>query len=343
MIVSGEQIVSIHTRRGAQLYQLPASEYSRLEWTRMASMPSKCTLQTVPGYLSLPELQPWAHWVSVWDGDGRSLYWTGPIRRVEQGDDWLQVQAFDVGVLMAFTRCPISRRWDAAAPTEIAAALWQAMLDQHGVRARADVRRDPRADRFAFSCLADSVMLDEIMDQLVTVGLHWSVVAGTPLLGPVSLEPVAALSRQDFVEADLVVVRDGSVTHNDVLLRAGDAEARARVPMADLALQAIVTVDEMSGVSNAAAAVRQYTRQTARIRDAISVPRGAVLHPEAPVTIDQLVPTARINVDAHGLLTRAEVQGVTVTCSQGVASVAVDLEAVHDDPPELVEIGAAQW
>jgi len=68
------------------------------------------------------------------------------------------------------------------------------------------------------------------------------------------------------------------------------------------------------------------------------MPGGAVLHPEAPVGIDQLMPSARINVDAYGLLVTTEVQQVTVTAADGHAQVAVKLRAVDDDLPELLTV-----
>ena len=74
------------------------------------------------------------------------------------------------------------------------------------------------------------------------------------------------------------------------------------------------------------------------MRDQVTMPSGAVLHPEAPVMMNQLIPSARINIDAYGLLTTMEVQQVSVSRSDGRAQVAVKLESVNDDLPELLTI-----
>ncbi|WP_243858115.1 hypothetical protein [Mycobacterium sp. DL440] len=291
----------------------------------------------VDGYVRIPDLTPWLHWVDVWDGNQRDLYWSGPIQRVEQGRDWLSVSARDVSALGARTRCPLTKRWDSADPAEIASELWSSLIEHHGLNLRPISRNDPRGDRFEFSCEADAKMTDEVMQELTDLGLYWSVVAGIPLLGPVKTDAVSALSENDFL-TDLSVIRDGANTYNDVLLLAGDSKSRARVPMGGLNLQTIVRRDSMFGVSNADRAAVQAVRYSGAVRDAISVPQGAVLHPDAPVTIGQLVPSARLNVEAFGLLSTMELEGVTVSCTQGQSTVGVDLESVSpDDLPELLE------
>lgn len=338
-VIGDEQIVSIRTVHGVQLYQFLTNGYTSLKWRWLLREVSTCDL-TVPstaGYVRIPDLTPWLHWVDVWDGNQRDLYWSGPIQRVEQGRDWLSLSARDVSALRERTRCPLTKRWDSADPAEIAAELWGGLIEHHGLNLEAITRTDPRGDRFEFQCQADTKMVDEVIQELTDLGLYWSVVAGIPLLGPVKPEPVAALGEQHFL-TDLSVIRDGANTYNDVLLLAGDSKSRARVPMGGLNLQTIVRRDSMFGVSNADRAAVQAVRYSGAIRDAISVPQGAVLHPDAPVSIGQLVPSARLNVEAFGLLSTMELEGVTVQCTQGQSTVGVDLESVPpDDLPELLE------
>ncbi|EHI13139.1 hypothetical protein KEK_08157 [Mycolicibacterium thermoresistibile ATCC 19527] len=344
MIVSAEQIVAVRTIAGVQLYQFLASGYSHLKWTRALREVSICDLVVPPadGYVRIPDITPWLHWVDVWDDQGQQLYWSGPITRAEQGRDWLSLSARDVSALLARTRCPLTKRWDAADPADIAAELWAAVIEHHGLNIRSLARRDPRGDRFGYDCVADETMADEVVGELVDLGLYWSVVAGIPLLGPAKREPVATLGEHDFIEGGLSVIRDGANTFNDVMLRTGDSVSRARLPMGGLNLQTIVNIDSMFGVSNADRAAHQAVRHTGTIRDAISVPEGATLHPDAPISIRELVPSVRINVEAFGLLSTMELEGVTVTCTQNETSVGVDLESVDDDLPELVEIMEAQ-
>lgn len=345
MIISEKQNVSIRTIGGVQLYQFLSSGYSQLKWTRSLRDTSICDLLVPPnaGYARIPNITPWLHWVDVWDERGDQLYWSGPIQSAEQGHDWLKLSAGDVSSLASRTFCPLTKLWDAADPAEVASELWDAMVELHGLNVKPIARNDPRGDRFQFSCTADEKMTDEVIGDLTNLGLYWSVVAGIPLLGPARFDAIAALGEKDFVDAQFSVIRDGANTYNDVQLRGADAISRARVPMGGLNLQKIVTIDDMFGVSNADHAVQQYVRHTGAIRDAISVPRGATLHPDAPIRIERLVPSVRVNVEAFGLLTTMEVEGVTVSCTKGATSVGIDLESVNDDLPELVKLEQSQF
>lgn len=339
-MISDDQIISVRTARGVPLYQFLTDGYSSLKWTRQLRNSSRCDLQ-VPsesGYARIPDITPWLHWLDVWDGNQRDLLWSGPIQRAEQGRDWLALTAFDTSALLQRTRCPLTKQWDAADPAEIAEELWAAAIELHGLNVRPIMRLDPRGDRFAFSCVADEKMTDQVIEELAGKGLYWSVVAGIPVLGPAKFQAIEALSENDFVDGQLSVIRDGSATYNDVLLLAGDSVSRARVPLGGLNLQKIITVDDMFGVSNAGRAAVQAVRYSGAIRDAISVAQGAVLHPDAPLSIDRLVPSVRINVEAFGLLSTMEVEGVTVTRTQGKTTVGVDLESVDDELPELIEL-----
>ncbi|AER47677.1 minor tail protein [Mycobacterium phage Dori] len=339
VIISDEQIVSVRTYSGTQLYQFLTNSFTQLKWTRAQREVSLCDLVVPPqaGYVGIPDLTPWLHWIDVWDGDGRERYWSGPIRRVEQGRTWLSVSADDMGTLAASTRCKLTKRWDSADPAEVASELWRTVIEHHGLNVRSLDRVDPRGDRFEFACVADEKMTDEVISELVDLGLYWTVVGGGLRLGPEPFAPIAALGEHDFLDGDLTVIRDGSNTFNDVLLRAGDSVSRARVEMGGLNRETIIHRDSMFGVSNADRAVQQAARYLGAIRDAISVPRGSVLSPDAPLVISDLVPSVRINVEAYGLLSTMELEGVTVECTAGRSTVAVDLESVNDDLPELVE------
>lgn len=339
-VISDKMIVSIHTRHGVQLYQFLTTGYSRLKWTRALREVSICDL-VVPradGYTGIPDIYPWHHWVSVWDEHGKELYWTGPIQYARGGRDWLTLSAGDPASLLSYTRCPLTKRWEVADPSQIAAELWEAVIEFHGLTARVVDRLDPRGDRFDYACIADDKMIDEVMGELVDLGLYWSVVAGFPILGPAPFDPIVALGEEHFVDGQLEVIRDGRNTYNDILLRAGDHEARAYQPLpGGLRLQTIVQRDSVMGVSNAEKAAYQAVRYAGAIRDAISVPSGSVLHPQAPLNVRQLIPSIRVNVEAYGLLSTMELEGITVTATQGRADVAVDLESVNDELPELID------
>ncbi len=332
----GRQIVSLHSQSGVALYQFPPSDVETLRWGRELSQVSRCDVE-VPYRLS-EDITPWLHWLSVWSEDGQSMYWTGPVQKATYRRDSTALAAVDVAGLMARTRVPITKAWDATDPALIARELWQAMIDLHGLRATLVVRRDPLADPFDFQTFADEQMLDTLMDDLVGLGLTWSVAAGTVLLGPAPRASMASLGEEDFLDGNLALVRDGSRVFTDVLLRAADESTRARVNVAGLNLQTIVDVDSLYGVSNADRAARQYLRYTSRMREAVVLDGSALLSPYAPLDIESLVPSVRVTVSAYGTLALMELQSMEVSMDSSGVAVTVGLESVDDDPPELVKI-----
>jgi hypothetical protein len=260
------------------------------------------------------------------------------VQKATYRRDSTALAAVDVAGLMARTRVPITKAWDATDPALIARELWQAMIDLHGLRATLVVRRDPLADPFDFQTFADERMLDTLMDDLVGLGLTWSVAAGTVLLGPAPRASMASLGEEDFLDGNLALVRDGSRVFTDVLLRAADESTRARVNVAGLNLQTIVDVDSLYGVSNADRAARQYLRYTSRMREAVVLDGSALLSPYAPLDIESLVPSVRVTVSAYGTLALMELQSMEVSMDSSGVAVTVGLESVDDDPPELVKI-----
>lgn len=343
MIGNGRQIVSLHTYQGVQLYQFVDSDLISLSWTRESNDVSRCEI-VVPSTVdvnAVPDITPWLHWISVWDDTGQILHWTGPIQKTTMTREVMTVSARDIGSLFTRTRCPITKKWDIAWPVTIAEELVTAMIELHGLSVNPvvqPVRPNQYDERYSFEVLADDVMLESVINDLVRLGLRWTIVSGVPVLGALPKQPIAALVDTDFVGGGMTLIRDGSTTFNDVLLRGADSLSRAKVPMAKLALQTIVNIDNMFGVSNVDRAVKQYVSYTAKMRDSISLPDNAVLHPNVPLTIDQLIPSTRVTVEAFGVLMLMELTGIDVALSADSTTVAVRMTSVNDELPELVQI-----
>lgn len=336
MIVTENQTAVLRTARGIQLAQFGPESSSSLTWSRDLRETSRCEL-TIPNTEvddMLPEITPWAHWIDVWDTDDSVLLWSGPILRLASSRDQLSISARDVSSLSTRTRCPITKEWRAADPSTIAAELWTSMLALHNVKATPIVRSAGQPP-FNFKAEADTKFLQAVLDDLVKVGLRWCVVAGIPILGPVPTDPMV-LDERDL-QGDIQVIRDGTETANDILVRGADFSARAHVDLGGLNLQGLVNLDSMFGVSNLERAAREYAQSTASIRDALSLPGGLVLHPDTPVTMDDLLPGARFQVHARGLTSLMELESVEVKRDSGTLSVSVTLESVPTDTPELSE------
>lgn len=336
----GDQLISLHTHKGVQMYQFTPDQQVSTTWGRELREVSQCQL-TVPtpfAATQLPDIQPWLHWITVWADNAQDVLWRGPIQSVRANRSVLTISCRDVAAHYQRTRTPLTKRWDAADPAFIAEELWNKMLFDKGINVKPIVRPDPLGDRFDYAATYDAVMMEQNIQDLVQKGLRWTVVSGVPVLGPMPLKPVAALGENDFLGQGLSLLRDGAATFNDVVLRATDTISRGRVDIPGQNLQTIVNVDNMFGVSNADKAVRQYLREAGSIRDALIVPGDAELNPEAPVNISQLIPSARFTVEGYGLLALMELKSMQVASSSAGVKVTVNLESVNDDLPELTEI-----
>lgn len=339
-IVSQTQIVTLRTAQGVQLDQWRASEQLGLKWTLEQRETSVCELSVINDGYRPGDIMPWIHWIDVFDDQGRTLLWSGPVTARSIGREQVSISARDTSALTAKTRVRLVKKWDATDPAVIAGEHYAELIDHHGLNTKAVVREDPMGDRFDFSSKADGTQVDGIITQLVSRGLYWSVVRGVPVLGPWDRKPVAALGEDDFLGDGIMLTCDGTSTYNDILLRAADNIAHAIVPMGGLSLQQTVTVDDVFGVSNADMAVRLYARYAGSLRDTISLPQGSILHPDAPITIDQLIPSARVTVTAFDMTFLMEVTQVEVNSGSGMSGsqVSVTLTQVDDDLPELIEM-----
>jgi hypothetical protein len=205
------------------------------------------------------------------------------------------------------------------------------MVDRQGVNSRVIERPDPEGDRFDFQVIADDQMMDQTIGQLVDYGMRWTVVSGAAIIGPLPLEPVATLSEDDFLGDGITITRDGTAVYNDVLVRGADVHQRQRVEFYGQNLQSISNVDDMFGLSNVTRAAQQLVRYTGSVRTKLELPATTQLHPEAPVSIDELMPSARFVIEASGIRQLMELTGVEVSRRSGETTVSVSMESVEDD------------
>lgn len=353
LIISNPQVASLHTAKGVQLYQFTGNDLIEASWSRESSEVSRCKI-SIPSNIDfgeIPKIVSWLHWVSVWDAPTNELLWRGPVVEPRSNKQSMTLDCRDMMALLEATRCLLGKRWEAEAPEDIAAEMLERMIEHHGINCKPPVvQYDPDGDRFDYTAVADEKMLDQVFEELVHLGLQWTVVAGQPILGPQPRKAITALGEEDFVGgAGIELVQDGSNMFNDVLLRVADAKSYAKCEMGGLRRQKIYNVDALSAVSNADRAARQVARYSSRIRERIELPDDVVLHPEAPITIDQMKPTARVNVEAFGRIVPQELTGIDVTFTPQASAVRPRFAAVNDELPELIELqqqgaisGAAQ-
>lgn len=345
-VVTDDQIISLHTAKGTQLWQFLPEDYSDSTWTRRLRDAGSATLTLPPqeGLENLPDIVPWVHWVSIYDGPRDVLLWTGPIQKARANRRGLSLEVKDSGAFLARTRNPMTKRWDGADPSTPAGELWSQMIEAQALNVKAIVRPDPEGERFDFQVITDEQMLDKTIGELVQLGLRWTVVSGIPIIGPVGLDPIASLSEEDFQGDGIDLVRDGSATYNDVLVRGPDNLARARVDYYGQNLQTIANLDSMFGVGNVQRAADQYVRNTGAVRTRLELSSSTALHPDAPVDIDELMPSTRFVIEAAGLRQLVELTTVEVARRAGSATVSVTMDSLPDRDSEgnLIELEEAQ-
>lgn len=325
----GEMAVSVHTVDGRAIGDLPCDVVSSVSWGREAVEVSGCEVEVLtqadPDLLE--SLRPWVHWMTVWDGS--TNVWTGPVQKATLGREQTQVSARDTSTLMWRTRCPITKTWAETSPVDIAAQLWQLMLTHHGVNAAPTVLPGLADNSFTFSATADSRMLHQVMDDLVKLGLAWTVAGGRPVLGNFPAAPVAELADCDFL-VEIKRLRDGTGTFNDVRVQGQNWAQTATAPLAGLRLQSLISLDDMFGVSNIQRATRQYVQDSASIRDVLVVPASASLHPDAPVTLDDLIPGRVFAVHSQGVSSLMRLDAMQVSSTPEQFDVQVTLVTVTD-------------
>ncbi|UYP17706.1 hypothetical protein OED52_13600 [Rhodococcus sp. Z13] len=331
--------LTFHTVDGRNLGQLVCQQLSEVRWARERNEVSGLTATVSPQADPelLEDLRPWVHWVSAWDG--LHCVWQGPIQQIRIGRQTATITAKDPSTFMWRTRSPISKTWSMTDPTSIAAGLIQAMNELHRIPGEPIVL--PRVtEAFTYTATSDSRMLHQMMDDLAKLGLAWTVVSGRFILGEFGTDPVAQLDECDFL-VEIERLRDGTSTFNDVRVQGQNWAQTAVAPLAGLRLQTLVSMDDLFGVSNIQKATRLYANEVSAIRDSLVVPSGASLHPQAPISVDDLVPGKCVRVTASGVVELMMIDQVQVVASSSSYDTQLTLVAVQntEDVSELVQEG----
>src|SRR5690606_9992224 len=128
---------------------------------------------------------------------------------------------------------------------------------------------------------------------------------------------------------------------NDVRLQGQNWAQTAIADLAGLRLQTLVSLNDLRGAANIQRAAQRRARDLARLRDELVVPANASLHPQAPVTLDDLVPGKVWAVHTERVSQLMRLDKVEVSGSAEAFDVQVTLVALEPDSGaiELVEGG----
>lgn len=327
--------VSIHTRDGRVLGSLLCTGMDSITWGRERLEVSTCeiTALTQADPELMEDIRPWVHWVTVWYSD--RPVWSGPIQKATIGRTITSITAKDPATFMWRTRVPVTRTWADVDPTSIADSAVRLMNELHQLTA-APVVIPAVSEAFTYSATADSRMLHQMFDDLVKLGLEWTVHAGRFILGPFPQEPIAELYECDFL-VEIQRLRDGTATFNDVRVQGQNWAQTATAPLAGLRLQTLVSLDDVFGVSNIQRAAQLYAEDVASIRDVLVIPSGASLHPEANIDLDDLIPGRVVRVNAAGISNLMMIDQMQVSSTPASFDVTLTLLSI-ENKTELAEL-----
>lgn len=327
--------ISIHTRDGRVLGALLCNMLDGITWGRERLEVSTCdiTALTQADPELMEDIRPWVHWVTVWYSD--RPVWSGPIQKVTLGRTTTQITAKDTATFMWRTRVPVTRTWADTDPTSIADSAVRSMNELHQLTA-SPVVIPAVSESFTYSATADSRMMHQMFDDLVKLGLEWTVHAGRFILGPFTREPIAELYECDFL-VEIQRLRDGTATFNDVRVQGQNWAQTATAPLAGLRLQTLVSLDDVFGVSNIQRAAQLYAEDVSSIRDVLVIPSGASLHPEADIDLDDLIPGRVVRVNAAGVSNLMMIDQMQVVSTAASFDVTVTLLSI-ENKTELAEL-----
>lgn len=337
MIYGKDAAVSIHTAKGATVAEFLPASLSALSWGRKRRDISQLDLTSNDVADLAPFLDtvvPWHHWVTVWERD--DLVWTGPIQVCELGRTSFTLSARDVSAFASRTRTPAARRWAGQTTSEIGRDLFQSMLDLQGLD-HVRVNTYPSKDLvgFDFQITPDSQMLNSVLDSLVKMGLEWTVVNGTVVIGPVRKGMVTTLDEADLL-TEIKFRRDGSRMYTDVRVQGQNFAHTAAVE--GPRLQTIVNLDDLFGVANIRNAATEYVAQSGRVLETVIIPGGASLAQDADIDLDHLIPGARFGVFAAGRSAAVELSEMRAELGPNGYDLQVTLDSPALTPLDLERV-----
>lgn len=309
---------------GRVVWQSPDRGLRKADWGRELSEVSKATVQVhVPLHIA-DRVEPWMHCLTVYRAG--EVVWHGVVMQVTATASGMAIVGWDGSGFFSRRRVPLARSWAQHDATQVMRTMVEdacGFADATGL-VEGIVTRESRVWVTAAWTPAEC-MLDDVVDDLVKMGLVWTVVAGRLLVGPVGAQHTTATLSDRDVDGDFTVVKDGAEVVTDCHVQGKGVWGQWMAESSPLGL--------VQGIEKADGAVREEECvQMAKrvVKDAsvtprrLVVPSGARLLPSAPVGIDELVPGVRVPVSSRQT-------GVVVSSVMQVREVQVSVDSGGED------------
>lgn len=349
MLGSGRYAVTLTEWDGRILWQSTVGDTDSVKWSRELNEVTQATVHCFLPAGIVDLLEPWVHLLQVHRDD--ALVWEGIVLRVESSWNRVVVNASDAGLMFSRRRVPHDRVWR----QHDASQVMQTMVED------AVGHRDPTGLTEAITARPSRVwvtaawsaaecMVGDVVDDLVGMGLSWCVSAGRLLVGPVGSEyTTAQLSDRDF-DNRMTVVKDGSEVVTDALVLGKGVWGQWSAVESPLgSVQALESADGAVRKAEAEEIARRLVADASVSPRRLLVPSGSRLMPDAPVSVEELVPGVLVPVASRqtGVLMASVMQllKVEVSVDSGGEKVNVTLSeiSVTHDAGELPDPADLDW
>jgi hypothetical protein len=298
-------------------------EFTGLDWSRSLDAVSSASL-TIDGIsdwsklaaccLVLRDTRPWQHELAIYRNSKR--VWTGPIVKLTYPPMQAQVDAQDRAAWLAQRFVHQDHDWSGS-PTDLmqiaVALIGDALAPDPSPNLLLDVAplkpgQAPITGERQYLA-SDYALASVAIDELTQTALDWTVIDWTMRLGtkvaPISPAPQGAvvprLFTQHFATTPSIVV-DGTAQRTLAVVKGssqtGVVGLAGGVSNQFGLLEDLTTNDQIldQASANQAAQSRLDEALTNGVYDDVAFISGGTLTEDAPITIDQLVPGARIEV-----------------------------------------------
>lgn len=287
--------VTISEPTGRVVYQ-SSGGFTGWEFHRELCEPSTARLELPFNPTLAGRLEPWLHVVTFYADE--EPVWHGVVMQVEASAEGLVVEAVDGGAFFQRRRLSASRRFDQQDAARVMSVLVEdAMSVGDPLRVVDNMRLSESRVWVVVDEVANTKLVSDVLDDLAEAGLQWTFLAGTLLIGSVMAGHTTAMLSDRHLTGGVTVVKDGKDIVTDVLVQGEGTWAQRSIGDDRLVVQA---VEKSTNLKTEEAC--EARAEAVLLEQGVGPLRVEVdaspLSPEAPVSLNELVPGVRVPVSS---------------------------------------------
>lgn len=312
---------------GRMVWASTAAAVRDFSMNRTQSEMSEATLEVVASG-STGAVEPWLHALTLFCDDEPA--WTGIVTQARSTRGGLHVEAADGAAYWKRRRVPSARRFDQVDAAHIMAQMVvDAMALADPLQVADTLIEYPSRVWSVVDVSANSMMVAEVIDDLVDAGLQWTFHAGRLLIGPGPERHTTATLTDRHLGDGISITKDGRDVATDVLVIGKGVWGQASLQQDRVGVQAIVKADSLTTVQECEELAKRELVQRGVAPRTLTLPSGVSLAADAPVTLPELIPGVRVPVSSSqtGTTLGADLvlESVEVAGDSGGADVSISL------------------